>query len=1122
MSLVVVHSNRLETLFGHVVSKLPSLPPLAEEVWLAHTQGAADWMKMALAETVGVCTAVQVQMPGSFLWSLHERLAGPQGSDDRFDKSGMLWRLYALLGDEELRRSLPVLDQFLANPQRPQERRYQLARRIADLFDQYMVYRSDWLVAWLEGKNEARLSQADIWQAELFRQLQQQIPEQERSALRLYQHEQLMTELHSMTDEDRSRLLPRRIVFIAAAAIQPLVLEALVQIASMTEVVLLVFNPCRYHWSDIISNRDLFRQEERRRQRSRRYRPGGVSLQDIPIEDMHTQAHPLLAAWGQLGRDFMGQLDTYDEADQGRFDLFSEEEGSTLLHQVQNAILDLLPLQDHPRHQVPRTDHSIRLEVTYSRQREVEVLQDTLLALLAEEGSLSARDIVVMVPDIETYIPHILATMNRYDQNDSRTIPYRIADRPVLTQHPLLRGLEQLLRIDEGRLGQSEFVQWLAIPALAHRLGLDSEARDQLIQLGRDAGLRWGLDRQHRKNLDLEVCDDLNSWHFALEQLLAGYAGGTGRQDHLPFAGVKGSAASSIGALALLVERLHDWLAFSAAEHTAQQWQDALTRLVSSLFKASDSEEEVILDRFDEAMHQWRDRVERQGDYRGTMPLSVLCASLLEQLEDMAASSRFQQSGVVFCSLLPLRALPFRVVCMLGLNEGAFPRAMAHDDFDLMQRQGQFRLGDRSRIADDRWMFLQAILSARDILYLSWQGYSRVDGSRQPASLLLVQFMDYLDKGWQAEVEGSVLSDQLSRTHPMTNYHPRYFSGQDSICRTYAHEWSNLHRNAMALTPALKPLSLDPMPLPKIETTVRTLTQFFKNPAKVYFEQTLRARLQDDGSTMQDTEVFDLNKLDEYRLVEQQLQGIPVARIRASGNLPVGVRGTQVMTKLEHQVQCMQASKKQQLEGYSRVEPTPEWFFAAPNYGLVRDQVGTLWQKDHQYQIILLHPGPCKYDKKKIKAHIALQAWFWMLLAAPVIKDPLTICLIGTDVMLCFNQHETDAEKWLGLSLHALQLSGTQPLPLPLKTMLAYADPANEADPMLAALDRFRPDSFSNEQSEADDSYWARLFRGNADDFAVALKEFLQQKPDWPEFYAAFADWLSKAEVKPLVDECEG
>ncbi len=1133
MSLVVVHSNRLETLLGKVAHQLPPLSALAEEVWLAHTQGAADWMKMALAEAVGVCTAVKVQMPGSFLWSLYERLHGADASDDRFEKSGMLWRLYAMFADETFRKSIPVLDQFLDHAERPQERRYQLARRIADLFDQYMVYRSDWLKAWASGHQDARLQGKDDWQAELFWQLLQQIPEQERPALRLYHHQRLSTRLHEMSEEESVRLLPARIIFVAAAAIQPLVLDSLIQLASRTEVVLLVFNPCCYYWSDIVSERELFRQQERMRQRQRNYRPDGLRLQEISMEDMHSQAHPLLAAWGQLGRDFMGQLDAYDAADQGRLDLFSDPisevkagQKASLLQQVQSAMLNLRPLQEHERDQIPLDDRSIRLHVHYSRQREVEVLQDTLLAMLAEDTTLDARDMVVMVPDIEVYLPHILATMNRYDHKDPRFIPYSIADRPVLTQHPLLQGLEQLLRIQQSRLVQSEFVQWLAIPALARRLNLDPPSRDQLIQLGRDAGLRWGLDQQHRDYLELEVCADLNSWHFALEQLLAGYAGGSGREGQLPFDGLKGNAAASIGALALLVERLHHWQAFSSVEHNAQQWQEGLTQVLSSLFEASDDEEEQILERFDEALQQWRDRVERQGGYCGSLPLSVLATSLLEQLQDMAASSRFQQGGVVFCSLLPLRALPFRLVCLLGLNEGEFPRAVARDDFDLMQRPGQFRLGDRSRIADDRWMFLQALLSARDTLYLSWQGFSRVDGTRQPASLLVVQLMDYLNKGWQGTAADRPLTDQLVHVHPMTNYHLRYFSDSAANPKTYATEWAGLYQKSEI-----------PEPLPQLESvawsemdiSLRMLTRFFKNPAKVYFEQNLRAYLQDDATLLQDTELFDLNKLQEYHFVEQRLQGISLDRIKSSGQLPVGLRGVHVLNRLESRVGAMLQQKQELISGFERVERIPEWSLVIAQTGMIRDQPVELWQHDDQYRMILLHAGSC-LNKKNIKAQHALQAWFWMMLAKS--QEPavhLTVYLVGTDARICFACPAQNAHERLALGFTALQQSHAKLIPLPLQAMLAYARASqdeNEQDPMLAAKERFISKPFSHEahsvQSEAEDPYWARVFRGDADKFAAELQKLLSQQDEWRHFYSDFAMVLNNAEIVPINDEREG
>ncbi len=936
--LCVVHSDHLERLLDFSLSRMQRLKPMQEEVWLTHTQGAAEWMKQAVArQNAGICAAIRVEMPGSFLWSIYTRVLGLNGLEDRFDKVGVLWQLYRLFGDDDLLHSMPVLQNFMSFPERPKERRYQLARRIADLYDQYMVYRSDWLQEWMLDKDQDFL-QEDIWQAQLFRRLIQQVPEEERSELRFGLHDRFVCALQTLSDDEVAGLLPARIVFVAAAALQPLVLDALMHLSGRTEVLLLVFNPCRYYWSDIISERELFRQVERKRKRTRNYRQNR-QLQEVSLEDMHAEAHPLLAAWGQLIRDFMGQLDAYDLADQCRVEVFSEEkQGDTLLAQVQQAILNLLPLAQHPGHCVAIGDRSIRLEITHSRQREMDVLQDQILGMLAADQQLTPRDIVVMVPDIELYAPAILATMQRYERTDSRWLPFSIADRPVVTQHPLLLGIQQLLEVDRDRFAQSGLIQLLSIPAVTQRLQLDESERDQLLLWCQEAGLRWGLDAQHRQDLHLSMCGEQNTWQFALERMLAGYAGGSGRESIEPLPGVQGVAAAAVGALAQLLEQLSQWRSMAAGEHAAKDWQRALETLLQGVFQASDKDERLILERVVETLDNWRDRIERQGEYEGVLPLSVVRTSFLEQLEEGAQGGKFLQEGIVFCSLLPLRALPFKVVCLLGLNEGEFPRRPQYDDFDLMQRPGQFRMGDRSRVADDRAMFLQAILSARQTLYLSWQGLSRLDGSVQPPSLLLVQWMDYLNKGWKIDASLkhpslTLLTDQLSHVHPMTAYDRAYFEKPATNAdgpvttppHTYAREWLQLYKANSSIASVSNRRS-DTLPMSGTQDfSISRLASWLRNPARFYFENTLAAFLATDEKNTIDTEAFDVDPLQQYKVTEQILEGKSLAQLRAEGHLPPGICGERVLSQLNAQAQQLLEAERRITGGWSKVQTGPTW-----------------------------------------------------------------------------------------------------------------------------------------------------------------------------------------------------
>ncbi|MBF2966499.1 exodeoxyribonuclease V subunit gamma, partial [Pseudomonas aeruginosa] len=268
--------------------------------------------------------------------------------------------------------------------------------------------------------------------------------------------------------------------------------------ARFSQVLLCVHNPCRHHWADIVADKDLLRHEYRRQQRR-----AGVPA-DLDEDRQHQHAQPLLAAWGKQGRDYINLLDSYDDPDSyrnlfgevngGRIDLFSEEAPHGLLGQLQDDILELRPLAETREHWppvAPRSDASIRFHVAHSAQREVEILHDQLLARFNADPSLKPRDVIVMVPDINAYAPHIEAVFGQVPRDDQRFIPYTLADQGQRGREPLLIALEHLLKLPDSRFAVSEILDLLDVPALRRRFGVDEADLATLHRWIEGAGVRW-------------------------------------------------------------------------------------------------------------------------------------------------------------------------------------------------------------------------------------------------------------------------------------------------------------------------------------------------------------------------------------------------------------------------------------------------------------------------------------------------------------------------------------------------------------------------------------------------------------------------------------------------------
>ncbi len=917
--LIILHGNQLEQLRSAVFQWVRQYPldPLEQDIYLVQSNGVAEWLKIAIAEDTGVCAATRVELPGRFLWGIYRNMLGRDAIpiSSSLDMSPLTWRLMRLIPELLDQPDFAPLKRFLVDGE--PARRLQLAQRLAGLIDLYQLYRADWLADWAQGLDQLRNAQGEVrallpdqrWQAQLWRAILADIPEDSRGLGRVNIHQRFVAAIAAGARPVTR--LPRRVVLFGISALPRQTLEALSALSKHTQVLLAVPNPCQFYWGDIIEGSQLFKAQRKRQQLK-----GGVDLSQFSPEDLHAHCHPLLANWGRQGRDFVRMLDDFDQAEVTRerfsslrIDLFSEGQGNSLLERVQVAIRDLVPVVDHPDMQFDRADKSIEFHVTHSVQREVEVLHDQLLAMLADEAgndkkALRPRDVIVMVPDIEVFSPSIRSVFGQYSRQDPRYIPFEIGDVKDRSINPILVAMDWLLRLPQQRCQQSEVRDLLEVPALAKRFGLTEEDLPQLAQWIEGAGVRWGLDQAHRAGLGLQASGEQNSWIFGLRRMLLGYASG----DSATYFGVESYAevgglnAALAGSLAQFVETLMHWRAVLATSVSPEVWGVRARELLQFFFSANDESDQQILVRLDESLQNWLASCADAG-YVEAVPLAVVREAWMGAIDEQTLNHRFVSGGVTFCTLMPMRAVPFRVVCLLGLNDGDYPRRAQHVDFDLLAMPGMARPGDRSRRDDDRYLMLEALLSARDKLYISWIGRNVKDNSEQPASVLVSQLRDYLVAGWKCDLK------EMTTEHPLQPFSRQYFEKNGLL--TYAKEWRIAHSNIEAH------IEEDTLPVyelePDFKLKMAELARFVKQPVKYFFRKRLGVIFTDDEASGEDDEPFGFNGLEEYKLVDSLLDDEGAAepldqvasllrqkaeRLTREGALPIGLIGRQWQNRL--------------------------------------------------------------------------------------------------------------------------------------------------------------------------------------------------------------------------------
>ncbi len=474
--------------------------PLAVERLLVPNGGMAKWLRYEVAATQGIAAQIACDSPAVFLRNLARIVLDPmpRAQAKAWDKDRLELRLVELLPGLLANPAFEPVSQYLADTRDPC-RLYRLSRRLAELFDRYLLWRPDWILAWEEGRRATGTpEEIHPWQPLLWCALRDAVRADCPQALH---HAALVRELEAALRGGRERSpLPPRVTGFGIGAFTPGLLQVLHALAARIDVALYVFNPCEAYWNDLVSPREHARQ--------RVHDPARAALSDI--------GNPLLASWGRLGREQLGLLLSEEEADLQWVGAARNDE--TLLQVLQN---DILTLRDRDRlFTPPADDHSVIFAETHSRIREIEVLHDALLHLFQRMSGLEPRDVVVMAPAIEEYAGAIEAVFGEI--SDERRIPWTIADRAALAGDTAARAFLHLLTLPESRFGANEMLGLLSVPAIARRFGIDAEELEDLRDRVLASGVRRGLDESGSAGPGPAL--ERNTWRFGLRRLLLGIA----------------------------------------------------------------------------------------------------------------------------------------------------------------------------------------------------------------------------------------------------------------------------------------------------------------------------------------------------------------------------------------------------------------------------------------------------------------------------------------------------------------------------------------------------------------------------------------------------------------------
>jgi exodeoxyribonuclease V gamma subunit len=812
----------------------------------------------------------------------------------------LTWRVLGILREEAFVAVHPPLAGYLRHAD--DVMRYELAARTAALLEQYLTYRPDWLAAWLAGKpagieslGAAHAADAG-WQGALWRRIAGALDTDSRHPSVAF-----FDAMKQMGPEAPARAgLPETAHLFCLPTTPPLYLDILQRLAQWIDLRLYVLNPCREYWLEVVDPRRLSWLAAERR------------------ADHHEVGNRLLAAWGRQTQAHIDLLLRGDDAavvdDAG----FAPSEGASLLARLQNAILDMTDL---PRGSVAlaEEDRSIEVHVCHSLTREIEVLQDQLLTLFAGENPPRPSDILVVTPDLEAAAPLIEAVFGNVPK--SREIPFAITGRPVSVQNPCAQALLGVLAVATSRFRASAVFELLQQPIVARRFGIGNAERMALHAWIGDAGIRWGIDGRQRGRLGLPAVAR-HSFGDGFDRLFLGYAfpasASAPLNGRLPAGDPEGSEALALGSFREFVrrlERLHDAL---AQPKTPAEWRQTLLGVIDD-FTAPTVDEMDAARETAAGIHELHGNMANAG-MRGALHVDVV-RTALEALLDDPARGGVPGGAVTFAAMASLRNLPYRFVCALGLNDGVFPSTQRPVEFDLMARAP--RPGDRQRRIDERNVFLDLVLAARERLYLSYTGRSVRDNSPIPPSVLVAELLDYAAAAIDRTLSPASLAaarQRLTVLHPLQAFSLDYYRPEaEPRRRSFNDEYCEALRQRLAAPSAPRvsgsvatveteeacaaadeaddeDAAWEPQerffqaPLARAgpefrEVTLDGLAHFFRNPCRYLLERRLGIVLPQSDEELQDDEPFvpDWPARDALarRVLPRLLDGRSLAELRA-------------------------------------------------------------------------------------------------------------------------------------------------------------------------------------------------------------------------------------------------
>jgi exodeoxyribonuclease V gamma subunit len=902
-------------MLGDLLSN-PLRDVLAGEVVAVPTRGVERWLTQQLstrlgvtpARADGVCANVEFPFPGSLVGSAVAAASGIDPDRDPWVPERAVWPLLSLVDRCVDEPWLSPLAAHLRNAAPPGElRRFAPARHVVDLYDRYGVHRPEMLRAWAAGEDD--LPRESRWQAELWRRLRAEIGVPSPAE----RHDEACGRLRSTADLVD---LPERVSLFGLTRLPATYLDVLAALGVHRDVHLFLLHPSAVLWERVAVAMPS--------------PPRGLRRAEDPTSA--APSNSLLESWGHDAREMQlvvaSSIGDYLDHHSG-----VTAQPPTLLGRIQADIRRddappglPLPGRDDGRMILDPGDDSIQVHACHGRARQVEVLRDAVLHLLEEHRDLEPRDVIVMCPDIEAYAPLIRATFDTYDSEGTDTevgpaidIPVRLADRSLRQTNPLLGVVARLLELGAARVTASQVLDLASREPVRRRFGFDDDELSRLEEWVVGACIHWGLDANHRGLFKLTGLE-ANTWRAGLDRTLLGATMADENErrfgDVVPLDDVDSSDIDLAGRFAELIDRLDAVVTRFSRAQAIKGWVDGLAEAAAALTMTTDRDAWQTAQ-----LHYLLDDITDGATADGAtsnapLTLGDVTALLADRLQGQPTRANFRTGQLTICTLVPMRSVPHRVICLLGLDDGSFPRHTQRDGDDLILADPH--VGDRDARSEDRQLLLDALLAATDHLVITYTGRDERTNLKRPPAVPLGELLDVIDRTARLGGPGAV-RDRVVIHHPLQPFDERNFMPGALVAeRPWSFDATNL-AGAEVLREGTQPTgAFLAAPLNRQESATIELDQlerFVRHPVGAFLRFRLGITLADRSSDIDDALAVELDQLDQWgvgeRLLIARMAGADVdecvAAERARGLLPPGALAEPILHEVVTAVEALVA-----------------------------------------------------------------------------------------------------------------------------------------------------------------------------------------------------------------------